>query len=505
MPEYARNAVFTPTLRRPRSMHRDYLFAAGGVALTTAIAFGVDRFIPHANLSLVFLTGVLAVAARWGLGPSLLAGILSFLLYNFLFTTPYYTLAVEDDGDVTTLMAFLIVAAITGQLAGRMHDEIDKNQDSLRRISTLYAFAKRMAAAADSDRVLHELAAALAGMLACPVAALLPNGDGRLQVRARAPEASHVSLPLDRLDAAWRTDVSPPAKPGLHFLTLGTARGPVGVVALQCAGMEPEQRDLAQALCDQAAIAIERTALVSDLEDARLTSETEQLRSALLSSVSHDLRTPLASIIGSATTLIEYGANISNHDRGELLTTVLGEAERLNRYIQNLLDMTRLGQGGLDLRRDWVDLGDIVNAALDRVKSVSRGMSMDVELASDLPLMFVHGVFIEQALVNILDNAIRFSPPDAGIHVRARPDEEKVVLEVCDEGPGIPEPERERIFDMFYSISGGDRHVQGTGLGLAICRGLVGAHGGDVTAHEGNDGRGTCMRITLPRHAPGEP
>ncbi len=496
--DYARPAVSSPLTHKDRSGFWSYLLAGIGVGLTTLTALGVERFVPHANLSLVFLTGVLVVAARWGLGPSLFAGILSFLTFNFLFTTPHYTFAVEDDGDVATLVVFLIVAAITGELAGRMHDQIGKNRESLRRITTLYAFAKRMAAAADSDGVLRELCDSLSRMLGCPVAGLLPDAEGRLQPRAHAPQASHISLPLERLDGVWRADASPPSKPGLHFLTLGTARGPIGLAAIQADAIEPEQRELAQALCDQAAIAIERTQLVSDLENARIVTETEQLRSALLSSVSHDLRTPLASIIGSTSTLLEYGASIGADNRQELLTTVLGEAERLNRYIQNLLDMTRIGQGGLELHRDWVDLGDVVNIAVERVRSVSAHVQILVQLEPALPLLFVHGVFIEQALVNILDNAIRFSPNGGTIRVRGRRGDAELVLEVCDEGPGIPESERERIFDMFYSISGGDRHLQGTGLGLAICRGLIGAHGGTVTAHEGIDGRGTCMRITLP-------
>lgn len=495
------SSPFVPISNGRHRRYRNYLFACLGAAVTTGAAFAVDRYIPHANLSLVFLLGVLAVAARWGLGPSLLAAVLSFLAFNFFFTTPYHTFAVASDSEVITLLFFLVVATVTGNLAGRMHDEFAKNQSSLRRVTALLAFAKRMAAAADTGAVARELAEAVSTMLENPAAVLLPDEQGNLQVRAHAPQARRVSLSLAKLDAVWR-DASPVSRPGLHFVGLGTARGPIGLLAIGIPELEAEQREMVQALCDQAAMAVERTELVSDLEDARVITETEQLRSALLSSVSHDLRTPLASIIGSATTLIEYGNSIKDVDRRELLSTVLGESERLNRYIQNLLDMTRLGQGGLELKRDWVDVGDVVNAAVDRLRSVSAHVNFDVQLAPELPLLFVHGAFIEQALVNILDNALRFSPSGGTISIRGRQEQEEVLIEVCDDGPGIPEEERDRIFDMFYSLSGSDRHAQGTGLGLAICRGLIGAHGGQVTAGEGPAGRGTCLQITLPVIAP---
>lgn len=492
---------FAPISGSRRGRYRNYLYACLGIAVTTGAAFAVDRYVPHANLSLVFLLGVLAVAAWWGLGPSLLAAVLSFLAFNFFFTTPYHTLAVASDSDVITLLSFLVVATVTGYLAGRMHDEFARNQSSLRRVTALLSFAKRMAAAADTDSVARELVGAVSAMLASPVTALLPDGEGNLQVTAHAPPERRINLSLAKIEAVWR-DASPASRPGLHFVGLGTARGPIGLLAIEIPDLEAEQREMVQALCDQAAIAIERTRLVSDLEDARVVTETEQLRSALLSSVSHDLRTPLASIIGSASTLIEYGATIRDEDRRELLHTVQGEAERLNRYIQNLLDMTRLGHGGLELKRDWVDVGDVVKAAVDRLETVSSHVRIETLLDPDLPLLFVHGAFMEQALVNILDNAIRFSPPESTIRIRGRKEDERVLLDVCDQGPGIPEEERERIFDMFYSLSGSDRHAQGTGLGLAICRGLIGAHGGQVTAGEGPGGRGTCLHISLPVTAP---
>ncbi|WP_303907110.1 DUF4118 domain-containing protein [Thiohalomonas denitrificans] len=498
MPETTTRTPYSTELPPVRPGLRAYLWAAFGVAGAMACAFLLHRFVPHANLSLVFLTGVLIIAAKWGLGPSLFAGVASFLAFNFFFTTPFYTFAVNHDGDVATLLLFLITAALTGQLAARMHDEIAKKQAGIRRITALYGFAKRMTAAPDANSVLKELIRHLYHFLESPVAVLLPDTEGKLKVSGGWPSLDGIPLPLDRLEAAWKVDASPPGCRGLSFLTLGTARGPVGLVAVQREPLTSEEEDQARALCDQAAIAIERTGLVTDLEEARLISETEQLRSALLSSVSHDLRTPLSSIIGSSSTLLEYSSKIAAGDQRDLLNNILGEAERLNRYIQNLLDMTRLGHGGLELRRDWVSVEDIVAAALKRMEGALAGFRVALAVDSDLPLLHVHGAFVEQALVNILDNAIRFSPENGPITIAASVAGEKLHIDMFDDGPGIPEAEREMVFDMFYSVTGSDRHPRGTGLGLAICRGLIGAHGGEVEAMPGADGHGTLMRITLP-------
>jgi two-component system sensor histidine kinase KdpD len=207
----------------------------------------------------------------------------------------------------------------------------------------------------------------------------------------------------------------------------------------------------------------------------------------------------LASIIGAATSLLEYGESFSSEDRRELLQTVVEESQRLDRHIQNLLDMTRIGKGGLKLRRDWIDLHDMVSSALSRLRGELKDIQVDVVMSPQLPLVWVHGVLIEQALVNLLDNAIRFSPGGGRVSIFARASGDTIEIDVCDQGPGIPESEREVIFDMFYTARQGDRGKnQGTGLGLTICRGMIGAHQGSITALPGPEGCGTCMRIILP-------
>ncbi|WP_275096045.1 DUF4118 domain-containing protein [Sedimenticola hydrogenitrophicus] len=491
-----------PFTRKPMAYAEAILI----VLVSASLAFLLHRLMPHANLSLLFLTGVLIISARTGLGPSLVASVLSFLTFNFFFTPPFYTFDVADDGDVATLIFFLLMAAITGKLAARMHQEMLKRRLSLQRISNLYEFSRRMSSATDTEAVLDTLVDHFAHALDCPVAVYLPDSQG--VATPRAGTALFAAPPAIDMTQAWVEGRSDPVTHGpWQLLPLIADREPVGLLAVHSEELEDEQLQLSRSLCDQAAIALHRTQLVADLEQARLVSETEQLRSALLSSVSHDLRTPLASIIGSTTSLLEYGDSFSSENRIELLKTVVEEAQRLDRHIQNLLDMTRLGQGTLSLRRDWVDLHDIVASAVERMRDPLEGWPLSIDIAADVPLLWVHGVLIEQALVNLLDNALRFSPADGRILLGAAYADGQVEIRLCDQGPGIPPGEREKIFDMFYTARQGDRgNRQGTGLGLAIVRGMIMAHGGSVTAGDGPDGHGTCMCIRLPvgQPEPGE-
>jgi two-component system sensor histidine kinase KdpD len=267
----------------------------------------------------------------------------------------------------------------------------------------------------------------------------------------------------------------------------------------------PEQARLIEAMADDIAQAVVRTRLVADLEDARVSGETERLRSALLSSVSHDLRSPLASIIGAAESLEHYADAMSADDRRSLLDTVRTEGERLDRYVQNLLDMTRLGHGGLTLNRDWIGVDELVGSAVGRLQRYQPEAKFDLRFTPGLAPIWVHPALVEQALFNVIENAVKFSPAGEAIVVDASDVDGQLRVDVTDRGPGIPDDERERIFDMFYSVERGDRGRQGTGLGLAITQGMVGAHGGSVDALPGPNGRGTTIRITLPRLTPPTP
>ncbi|PWB19016.1 histidine kinase, partial [Stenotrophomonas sp. SPM] len=276
----------------------------------------------------------------------------------------------------------------------------------------------------------------------------------------------------------------------------------VGVAGLYLPGAQarllPEQRQLAEAMVDDIAQAALRTRLVAELEQAHVSNETERLRSALLSSVSHDLRSPLAAMIGSADSLASYGTAMDMADRRALLDTILVEGERLDRYIQNLLDMTRLGHEGLTINRDWIGVDELIGSAARRLQRYQPKVRLELDIPSTMAPIWVHPALVEQAVFNVMENAAKFSPPDAPVQVQARELDGQLRIDVIDAGPGIPDDERARIFDMFYSVERGDRGRHGTGLGLTICQGMIGAHGGSVQALPGRDGRGTLIRITLP-------
>jgi two-component system sensor histidine kinase KdpD len=281
-----------------------------------------------------------------------------------------------------------------------------------------------------------------------------------------------------------------------------TGRGLVGIVGLDSDSpgplLTPDQRRLFDALSDQVALAIERIHLSDDMDRARLAAETERLRSALLTSISHDLRTPLASILGSATTLGNQNQHLDESGRAELLRTIQEEAERLNRFIANLLDMTRLESGAIEPGLDFVDLGDIVGSAVQRASGVLVRHQIRVDLPADLPMLKLDPVLFEQVLFNLLDNAAKYAPAGSKIEVSAGRDGNLIRLDVADEGDGIPPDDLERIFDKFYRVQAVDRKRAGTGLGLAICRGFVEAMGGTIRASNRTDRRGALLTITLP-------
>lgn len=465
---------------------RDFVAATVVIGVAAATATVLQR-LPHANLSLLFMSGVLIVAARYGFWPSIYASVLSFLLFNFFFTTPYLTLKVSEEGDVATLVFFLLMASLTGNLAARMREAMTNRENAMQRTAELQALTRQLAGAATREEIARSLVNQLSGHYDVTVVALLPGDAGE-----------HVTIASNGSEncpgvAPYESD------PGWSTLPIDTARGRVGVIAIELPKMTAEGRDFAETMIDQAAVALERAKLVADLEDARLVSEHERLRAALLSSVSHDLRTPLSSIIGAATSLATYRDSLSSADQSTLLQSVVDEAERLDRHIQNLLDMTRLGQGKLRLDRDWEDIRDLLSAAARRLRLAQHGIRIETCIDADAAIIHVNGDLIEQVFVNLFDNAVRHTPIRPVINVRAATCGDTVVIDIADNGPGIPQPEREQVFEPFYRLREGDGG-SGTGLGLSICRGIVQAHGGDITAHEA-EGGGTRMRIRLP-HGP---
>jgi two-component system sensor histidine kinase KdpD len=261
-----------------------------------------------------------------------------------------------------------------------------------------------------------------------------------------------------------------------------------------------ERINLSKNLIHQALLALARVELAEALESERVEKEQELLRSALLSSVSHDLKSPLSAMIGATTSLIELDSSLSESQKRELLESILEESQRLDSYIQNLLDMTRLGHGDLSLNRDWVSLDDVLNVVLKRVRSLHPGCDIRIATGHDLPLLSVHAALIEQALFNILDNAMKYSPEHSHIDLRAGSSDDRkgIYIYISDQGPGIPDDEKDKIFDMFHTIRDGDRHSTGTGLGLTISRGIINAHGGEITVIDDESNQGSTFKIYLP-------
>ncbi|MEX2123785.1 MAG: DUF4118 domain-containing protein [Woeseia sp.] len=471
---------------------RPYIAATIVVGIAAAIAPILQR-LPHANLSLLFMTGVLIVAVRYGLWPSIYASLLSFLIFNFFFTAPLYTFKVSEEGDVATLVFFLLMAALSGNLTARMRDEMTKREKASKRTAVLQVLTQRVAGAPTRDQVLQILADQLADNFMCSVVAIA--ADSKAGTTTAVASKGHGAA----TQRDWNELLQTAAKiPGWTALPLNTVRGRIGVVAINQNILTRDEHEYGQVLADQAAVAVERTMLVMDLEEAKLTSQREQLRVALLSSVSHDLRTPLSSVIGAASSLLAYESTLSRDDKSVLLQAIVEEAERLDRHIQNLLDMTRLGQGQLELQRDWEDIRDLLSAATRRLRLGARNLRIETAVADDAQLMYVHGDLIEQVFVNLLDNAARYSPGQGTVRVTARKDDGAILIEISDEGPGIPESELEKVFDPFYRVREHDRK-SGTGLGLSICRGIIRAHGGDATAHSNAIGPGALLRLRIPQ------
>ncbi|GGC81957.1 sensor histidine kinase [Chelatococcus reniformis] len=487
-------------------------FAAALVAIAFAlgIAYLISPLIGFEAVDLVFLTAVVIVAMKFGLLPSLLAVGSASLLYNFFFLSPRFTFTIADPTNVASFLFFTIVAVLVSNLAARVRAQAVTAQARSRTTEALYSFSRKLAGVTNLDDVLWATAYQMASMLKLRIVFLLPGAQG-IEVRAGYP-------PEDRLDAAdvaaakWTYENNHPAGRGADtlpgakrlFLPMRTGRGVVGVVGLDGDRPGPllthEQRRLVDALADQAALAIEQFNLMADMQSAKRAAEADRLRQALLTSISHDLKTPLAAIMGAAGTLREYPGLLSEGEKAELVGTIQDESERLNRFIANMLDMTRLEAGAVAPRHDPADLGEIVGSALNRAGRILGAHQIDVELAAGLPMVEADPVLLEQVLFNLLDNAAKYAPAGSTVRIQGWHDTGRrtVDLQVLDEGEGIPPDDLERIFDKFHRVTKGDRVRAGTGLGLAIARGFVEALGGHITAANRSDRSGAVFTITLP-------
>ena len=474
------------------------------VAAATALGWSLHAVTQVHNVALIFLAAVMLSATRYGMVPSLYAALASSAAYNFFFLGPRYTFTVGDPANVLSLVFFIAVSVVVSQLMARLRQQGLATREQAYDNAELLNFTRRLAGLRKLEDLLSVTTGQVARILDLQSVLLLPDEDGK---RLRAEDG------LDEKDLAaaqWSfekgeaTGHGADTLPGASrlWLPLRTPAGTVGVLGAQRDGsnalLQPSERRMLDTIADLAAVTVERIRLAKQIDQARMLAETEQLRSALLTSISHDLRTPLASIMGSISSLRSYGSMYDETQREELLTTAQDETERMHRFVGNLLDMTRLDAGALQPRRESCDLQEIVGSALQRTTRLLERHTVTTAYAPDLPMLTVDFVLMEQVLVNLLENAGKYAAEGTRIEISAQRHRYAVSIEVRDEGPGIPEADLQRIFDPFFRIRGGDRQRAGIGLGLAVCRGFVDAMGGRIRARNRRERSGSVFEIELP-------
>jgi two-component system sensor histidine kinase KdpD len=506
-----------------RSLLADYLRAGLIVACGTAVAALVFRFLSVTDVAMVYLLVVGLVASRYGRGPSVMAALVSIAAFDFFFVPPYYTFAVSDVRYLLTFAVMLVVALVISAVALRIRAEAETARERERRTAALYAMSRELAATRGRSGVAAAASRHLADTLGAQVQMLLPGEGGRVEIPVGVPP----TFPVDEKErsvAQWvfergqsagaGTDTLPGAQ--ALYLPLVGSSGTVGVVGLRVAEaqrlQDPGFQPLLEALAGQAAIALERVLLAEHAQQEQVEAEAERLRTALLSSLSHDMRTPLGAITGAASSLLEDRGALSDTQRRDLLNAILDESQRMNRLIGNLLDMIRVETGALEVQRDWQPLEEVVGVALIRLDERLKEHPVRVSLPADLPLLWIDGLLIEQVFVNLLENAVKYTPAGTAIEISAAAGDGQVIVDVADRGPGFPPGEEAKVFDKFYRVptGGAGTGAGGVGLGLTICRGIITAHGGRIRA-ENRAGGGAVFRFTLPlagrppEGVPGEP
>jgi len=474
------------------------------VALTTGVAWLMSPLFELADLVMVYLLGIVVVAMRHGRGPSLAASILSVAAFDFFFVPPYFTFAVSDVRHIFTFAVMLIVGFVISGLTARIRAQALAARDREQRTAALYAMSRELASTRGVDELLTIAVRHIAEVFRSQVVVLLPDAvvrlapwsDGQFQMDANDLGVGRWVFE-HRQPAGLGTATLPGAS--ALYLPLLASRGPVGVLGIRPVDRHaldtPEQLHQLETFGNQTALAIERANLAAEAQDAQIRIESERLRNSLLSSVSHDLRTPLTTITGAVSTILDKGSRLDDRTQKELLESAREEAERLNRLVQNLLEMTRLESGALQLRKEWHPLEEVIGAALSRLDKRLANRRVTTHVPPDLPLVAIDDVLIEQVLVNLLDNAIKYTPLESPIRIIATATDRSVTVEVADRGPGLPRGEEDKVFEKFYrGQPGGGR---GAGLGLAICQGIVRAHGGRIWAQNLPEG-GVAFLFTLP-------
>jgi len=490
---------------RPRvARKREWVLSILVVALGTGVAALMSAYFESVDLVMVYLLGIVIAANRTSTWPALFATLSSIAAFDFFFVPPYYTFAVNDVRHVVTFIVMFIISLVISRLTLRVRQQAESARTRERRTAALYLLSRDLVRERGTERLSELAIKHISDVFDSQVVILVPDEHNRLAISAGGssiftPDQQDLSVAQwvfeHRQPAGLSTDTLPGAK--ALYLPLIASGGPVGVVGIEprTAGdvFEPEQLHYLEAFANQAAIALERSFLAVATQHALLKAETESLRNTLLSSISHDLRTPLSAITGAATTLLQNDISLDKQNRLELLHTIQEEAEHLNRIMKNVLDMTRLESGAITVNKEWQPLEEIVGAVLNRLGERLNDHPVTVSLQGNLPLIPFDSLLLEQVFMNLFDNAIKYSPPGTPLELSASESFYTVTIELADRGPGIPPGDEEHIFDKFVRgrAAGG-----GVGLGLAICRTIIAAHGGKIWA-ENREGGGAVFRFTL--------
>ncbi|HLO32132.1 MAG TPA: sensor histidine kinase KdpD [Anaerolineales bacterium] len=496
-------APITPVLR-PTSSWPRYVLSILLVALITFISLPIYGNIHSTNLVMLYLAGVVISALYLGRGPSMLASILSVLAFDYFLVEPRYTFAVTDTEYVITFLGLFIVSIAISSLAGRVREQVEAIRAQEQQSSTLYALSRELTVSPDLDTVLAKVIEQISQTFNRHAVILLPQGGG---LAVRAATTGFILDPDEQAVATWAyeknrvagrgTDTLPAAKIRYQPLNVaGRAVGVLGVRPDEARYLNLTQRELLDAYASLAALAIERAQLAEQARQAEIASATEKLQTALLNSISHDLRTPLVSITGALTSLDEQAESLNDEYRRSLVGTAREEADRLNRLVGNLLSMTRIESGAISLHLEPGDMQDVIGTALEQLGKRIEDHEVKVNVPMDFPLVPMDFSLIVQVVVNLLENAVKYSTKGSLIEVSASLLDQKARLEIMDRGVGIPPEDLTRVFDKFYRVQRPES-VSGTGLGLSISKGIVEAHHGLIYANA-RDGGGTVITVELP-------
>lgn len=506
---------------RQRGLHPlHFLWSAAGVVCAIVVGRLMTALVSLPNVSMIFLLAVLFAAVRFGIWPAVFTSFLAFLGYNFFFIEPFYTLTVARPHELLALFIFLGFAVLFSAIAGRIREQAKAAVTRAQATRRLFEFARHLSSLAEPQMVAEGAVAEVQRSLGAPAILLLPRDDDLAVAAAWPPE--------DELDTAsmtaarWAFERDEPAGLGTgtlpnvpwYFFPLRASHGRVGVIGIadrlaSRAGdgttLDSEVRTLFETLAELTATALERSRLAREIAAAKTATDTERVRNTFLASISHDFRTPLASILGAATSLIDFGSKLSDASRQDLLGQVKDEAEQLDNMVRNLLAMTRVEAGALEMRPDWVDLSEAFDRVVALAKRRGAPQTFETIVAPGMPFVPVDPLLLDQALTNIVGNAVRYAGSNARITLEARCDGDEVLLSVMDDGPGIAPDMLSTVFEKFARGRGtGGDGGEGAGLGLAIAKGIVDAHGGSITAESSvagspaTDGHGTRIVIRLP-------